>query len=77
VFYCFLDGPEFPELGGSPDVYEGASAPVGAFVATTSKGAMVALLLRYFCFSGTPQSPLRFKRPLRAVLSWSSYSLFC
>jgi len=36
----------------TPDVYEGASAPVTAFVATTSKTAMVALLLRYFYFSG-------------------------
>lgn len=31
----------------TPDVYEGAPAPVAAFVATTSKSAMVALLLRY------------------------------
>lgn len=32
----------------APDVYQGAPAPVTAFVATVSKGAMVALLLRYF-----------------------------
>ncbi len=32
----------------TPDVYEGAPAPVTAFVATISKGAMFALLLRYF-----------------------------
>lgn len=32
----------------TPDIYEGAPAPVTAFVATVSKGAMVALLLRYF-----------------------------
>ena len=32
----------------TPDVYEGAPAPVTAFVATASKGAMVALLMRYF-----------------------------
>jgi NADH-quinone oxidoreductase subunit N len=31
----------------TPDVYEGAPAPVTAFVATVSKGAIVALLLRY------------------------------
>lgn len=37
----------------TPDVYEGAPAPVAAFVATTSKTAMVALLLRYFYSSGT------------------------
>ncbi len=36
----------------TPDVYEGAPAPVGAFVAATSKTAMVALLLRYFYLSG-------------------------
>ncbi len=32
----------------TPDVYEGAPAPVSAFIATSSKGAMFALLLRYF-----------------------------
>jgi NADH-quinone oxidoreductase subunit N len=32
----------------TPDVYEGAPAPVTAFVATVSKGGMFALLLRYF-----------------------------
>jgi len=31
----------------TPDVYEGAPAPVTAFVATVSKGAMFALLMRY------------------------------
>ena len=32
----------------TPDVYEGAPAPVAAFVASVSKGAVFALLLRYF-----------------------------
>ncbi len=32
----------------TPDVYEGAPAPVTAFIATVSKGGMFALLLRYF-----------------------------
>jgi NADH-quinone oxidoreductase subunit N len=32
----------------TPDVYEGAPAPVTAFVATVSKGAVFALLLRLF-----------------------------
>ena len=32
----------------TPDVYEGAPAPVTAFIATVSKGAMVALLMRFF-----------------------------
>ena len=36
----------------TPDVYEGAPAPVAAFVSTVSKGAMFALLLRYFYSSG-------------------------
>src|SRR5512146_1213519 len=36
----------------TPDVYEGAPAPVTAFIATVSKGAMFALLLRYFYGSG-------------------------
>ena len=32
----------------TPDVYEGAPAPVTGFVATVSKGAIFALLLRFF-----------------------------
>ncbi|MGD0282465.1 MAG: NADH-quinone oxidoreductase subunit N [Dissulfurispiraceae bacterium] len=32
----------------TPDVYEGAPAPVSAFIATVSKGAVFAVLLRYF-----------------------------
>jgi NADH-quinone oxidoreductase subunit N len=32
----------------TPDVYEGAPAPVTAFIATVSKGAVFAVLLRYF-----------------------------
>jgi NADH-quinone oxidoreductase subunit N len=36
----------------TPDVYEGAPAPVTAFVATVSKGGMFALLLRYFHQTG-------------------------
>jgi NADH-quinone oxidoreductase subunit N len=32
----------------TPDVYQGAPAPVTAFVATVSKGALFALLMRYF-----------------------------
>ena len=32
----------------TPDVYEGAPAPVTAFIATVSKGGMFALLLRFF-----------------------------
>jgi NADH-quinone oxidoreductase subunit N len=35
----------------TPDVYQGASPPVAAFVATTSKSAMVVLLLRYLYIS--------------------------
>jgi NADH-quinone oxidoreductase subunit N len=32
----------------TPDVYQGAPAPVAAFIATVSKGGMFAILLRYF-----------------------------
>ncbi len=34
----------------TPDVYEGAPAPVTAFIATVSKGAMFVLLLRFFMY---------------------------
>jgi NADH-quinone oxidoreductase subunit N len=36
----------------TPDVYQGAPAPVTAYIATVSKGAMFALLLRVFYRSG-------------------------
>ncbi len=32
----------------TPDVYQGAPAPVSAFIASASKGAVMALLLRFF-----------------------------
>ena len=37
------------------DVYEGAPAPVTAFIATISKGAVFALLLRYFLYIDVPR----------------------
>ena len=43
-----------------PDVYQGAPAPVAAFVATTSKSAMVALLVRYFYLSFALGNPSLF-----------------
>ncbi len=43
----------------TPDVYEGAPAPVTAFIATASKVAIFALLLRFLHDSGEqPSSPL-------------------
>jgi NADH-quinone oxidoreductase subunit N len=36
----------------TPDVYQGAPAPVAGFLATVSKGAVLVLLLRYFVESG-------------------------
>ena len=41
----------------TPDVYEGAPAPVTAFIATVSKGGMFALFLRYFQLSGADRFP--------------------
>ena len=35
----------------APDVYEGASSPITAFIATVSKGSIVAVLLRFFIMS--------------------------
>jgi NADH-quinone oxidoreductase subunit N len=48
----------------TPDVYQGAPAPVTAFVGTVSKGALFALLLRYVV-----QIDLAGSRPLFLVLS--------
>jgi NADH-quinone oxidoreductase subunit N len=36
----------------TPDVYQGAPAPVSGFLATVSKGAVLVLLLRYFVETG-------------------------
>jgi NADH-quinone oxidoreductase subunit N len=44
----------------TPDVYEGAPAPVSAFVATVSKGGMLGLLVRYFYESGSGNLPAVF-----------------
>ncbi len=41
----------------TPDVYQGAPAPVTAFIATVSKTAMVALLLRYMTQFGLTSNP--------------------
>ncbi|HEX7940654.1 MAG TPA: proton-conducting transporter membrane subunit, partial [Gemmatimonadaceae bacterium] len=38
----------------TPDVYQGAPAPITAFVATVSKGAMFALLFRFFSLIDVP-----------------------
>lgn len=42
----------------TPDVYEGAPAPVAAWLATASKVAMFALLLRFFVEAGAYHSQL-------------------
>lgn len=39
------------------DVYDGAPAPVGAYLATVSKGAMLALLLRFLPEAGLHDQP--------------------
>jgi NADH-quinone oxidoreductase subunit N len=54
----------------TPDVYQGAPAPVTAFIATVSKGAVFALLLRYFISSYSYDfSPLMTVFSFIAVLS--------
>lgn len=49
----------------TPDVYEGAPAPITAFTATVSKGAVFALLLRFFAETGSFAYV-----PLRSALSF-------
>lgn len=48
----------------TPDVYQGAPAPVTAFLATVSKGAVFALLFRYFS-----QSDIQVNSPVFVVFS--------
>jgi NADH-quinone oxidoreductase subunit N len=42
----------------APDVYEGAPAPVTAYIATVSKGGMIALLVRFFIMVDGYQYPV-------------------
>ncbi len=54
----------------TPDVYEGAPAPVTAFIATVSKGGMFALLMRYFFRLGLHDSgPLFLLFSIIAIVS--------
>lgn len=54
----------------TPDVYQGAPAPVTAFVATASKAGIFAVLLRYFYESaGAPQGRLFLALTLIALAS--------
>ena len=54
----------------TPDVYEGAPAPISGFLATVSKGAVFALALRYIGYSGALHSvPLIVSVSVVAVLS--------
>jgi NADH-quinone oxidoreductase subunit N len=41
----------------APDVYQGAPAPVTAFIATGSKAVVFALLMRFLFFVALPQQP--------------------
>ena len=54
----------------TPDVYQGAPAPITAFIATVSKGAVFVLLLRFFISSGSyAYTPLLTVFSVIAVLS--------
>ncbi|HEX6998358.1 MAG TPA: NADH-quinone oxidoreductase subunit N [Gammaproteobacteria bacterium] len=52
----------------TPDVYQGAPAPITAFLATVSKGAVFVVLLRYFLAAGAfDYSPLLWALTLLAA----------
>jgi len=54
----------------TPDVYQGAPAPVTGFVATVSKGAIFAILLRFFILTGAYQyTPILIGLSIVAILS--------
>lgn len=60
----------------TPDVYQGAPAPVTAFLATVSKGAVFAVLLRIFAGIRIPeQGPLFLVLAAISVLSMSAGNL--
>lgn len=54
----------------TPDVYQGAPTPVTALIATVSKAAAVALLLRLLTLSGWNEAPIT--GPLLTVLALAS-----
>lgn len=56
----------------APDVYQGASAPVGGFIATVSKASMVALVFRYF----TDVNPASYRSVLLALSAIAIASMF-
>lgn len=54
----------------TPDVYQGAPAPITAFIATVSKGAVFVLLLRFFIGTGSfANTPLLTVFTVIAILS--------
>jgi NADH-quinone oxidoreductase subunit N len=54
----------------TPDVYQGAPAPVSAFIASVSKGAVLAVLLRYFTLINIKEySPIFLMFTLIAIAS--------
>src|SRR3546814_15429590 len=55
------------------DVYEGAPAPVTAFIATVSKGGLVILLLRFFTEANSFRSPPHIGR----ASFWERVCQFC
>ncbi len=57
----------------SPDVYQGAPAPITALISTGSKGAVLALLLRLIYGSALPTKPSLFL--VLAVLSIATMSV--
>jgi NADH-quinone oxidoreductase subunit N len=56
----------------APDVYEGASAPISAFIATVSKGGVVALLLRLFMMADL----FRYQKVMLAFVVIAVLSMF-
>jgi NADH-quinone oxidoreductase subunit N len=42
----------------TPDIYQGAPAPVSAFIASISKGAVFVFFLRFFMATGLPSVPV-------------------
>src|SRR3546814_2336527 len=53
----------------TPDVYEGAPAPVASYLATASKVAIFAVLMRYFVEAGG-----YYQITLVQVLSWLAFA---
>ena len=60
----------------TPDVYQGAPAPVTAFIASISKGAVFVFFLRFFLTTGLPSVPVVMGIAIASMIVGNLLALF-